>query len=271
MTKIWAVLMLALSTPVWAQDKDPPPSQSPIVFGVKIEGGYAPNYWSHLEIGNFPAEFRTVVVPNEATRYNNAGFTHVFKPGEDNLEVKDIGWLVPLQGGLTINFFERIELSAGGLITFNPKESNRMQLGCYCVGSTVTYVEMTAATAIFGAYVDGSIRIAGPVWLNAEASFYPMWRDIAVVQGYSEYGGDYQVLKKDFGAYRIPQIVLGGLKFCPGCRNESERYAFGFRAGYGQWETRINPQYAGMTHPEHKRIFLVQAFGEFVQILGKRK
>lgn len=221
-----------------------------VTLGLAFKGGYNPNFWHFSKFEGFPESLRKVKYPS--------GGSYTLDQGQ--IRMRD-GWLLPFGIGPKLNFNNRVEIGAGGVMAFNQSRSGRLQVGCYCVGSTVTYAEITTSPITFGEYGNASVRVKGPVWLTVEASSYSLWRNLNFRQGYSEYGGDDTLLKQSIGSHRIPLTLLGGFKMCVDCDQGSQIY-FGIRGGMGYWENKINPDFNSINYQSRSSSIMFEAFLE---------
>jgi hypothetical protein len=229
-----------------------------------VRGAYGPNPWRNTAFSNFPLSLRTVNYGN--VPYGGGG-TYVF--AQDQLKLHSGVIMIPLELGPTLNFKNRVELAAGGAITIENNKSNRMQIGCYCVGDTVTYIEFLSTPVRIGGFGETAVRLKGPTWFTAEASSFPIWSNITVRQAFSAYNSDDTLLKKHFGNYRIPITVLAGLKFCGDCSDEG-RAMFGFSAGFAYWQNHVDSEFPNVQYPHNQRHLIIQAFIEYNAIFARK-
>jgi hypothetical protein len=257
---------LALSAVlVQAQDdkeNDKPPTG--VTTGFMIKGAYGPNPWRNTAFSNLPLSFRTV--DYGSVPYGGGG-TYIFTQDQLKLHLGII--MLPLELGPTLNFGNRIEIAAGGAVTIDNNNSNRMQIGCYCVGSTVTYIEFLSTPVRVGGFGEVAVRLKGPAWFTAEASSSPFWSNITVRQAFSAYNSDDTLLKTHFASYRVPVTVLAGLKFCGDC-NRGGRSMFGFSAGFGYWQNRVDSEFVGVQYPQNQRHLIIQGFLEYNAIFARK-
>lgn len=254
-----AVFVLFSAQTCVGQSKKVPDQPQGVTFGVKIKGGYMPSFWRITQFTNIPENLRTV-------NYSD-GSSYTF----DQTQMKvHTGWLVPVNVGPSVSFENFLELSGGGSVAYNGNTSNNMQLGCYCVGSTVTYIEMRETPVMIGGFGDLSLRLKKKIWFTAEASSYPVWGNIRLRQGFSAYGGDQTILAENIGNYRVPLMLLGGLKFCGECDGEW-RGSFGFRAGVAFWQNHINQNIVGMGYPAFQQMLMIESFLDADSFFHKKK
>lgn len=257
---------LALSTAcAWAQNDnkndEPPPG---IAAGFMVKGAYGANPWRITAFDNLPLSLRTVNYGN--VPYGGGG-TYIF--AQDQLKLHSGVIMIPLELGPTLNFKNRVELAAGGAITIAGDQSNRMQIGCYCEGSTVTYAEFNATPVRIGGFGEAAVRIKGPAWFTAEASSFPIWSNIKLRQAFSAYNSDDTLLNKHFGNYRVPITVLAGLKFCIECNREG-RMMFGFSGGFAYWQNHVDSEFSDVRYPYNQRHLIVQGFIEYNAIFRRK-
>jgi hypothetical protein len=236
-----------------------------IVPGFMFKLGSAPNPWRTTLFSNLPESIRTVNYGN--VPYGGGG-SYTF--AQDQLKLHLGGEIFPIELGPTLNFRDHLEFAAGGIVTFERNRSNQMQIGCYCAGSTVTFITFNPTSVHIGAFGEASVRIKGPVWFMAEASSSPIWSNIFVRQAFSAYNSNDTLLKEHFGNFRIPLTVLAGLKFCVACYKEWHAMA-GVSVGYGYWQNHVDLKFPDVQYPHNQRHLLIQAFIEHSFFFGKKK
>lgn len=265
MTKLYqsvAISILLAALPVAkAQDNqdDQPGSPSGITFGVKLKGGYAPDPWRVTEFNNLPASVTTV-------NYGD-GDTYMFS--QTQLKLHPAEYMLPFEFGPTISLGNRFDLAAGGQAIVAGDVSNKMQIGCYCVGSTVTYIQFVTTPVRIGMFGDASMRIKGPVWFTVGASTSPIWSNISVRQAFSAYNQESTLLKEHFGNYRVPVTVSAGMKFCGDC-TKGGRGMYGFSVGIADWQNHVDAAFPGVEYPRYQHFLVVEFFLEGQTFFSKK-
>lgn len=249
---VFALLMIA--SPVQAQQDEEKKADhlEGISFGFKIKGGFEPNFWTKMSLGNFPDKLRTIDFgfgPSQISKFEQHGA---------DLRIGD---LIPIHLGLTLNFGNRVQLSGGGAITFNPIST--MECDTDPCGNFFDFFEVsTTSGAIIGGFSEASVRVGGPFWFTTEVSSYPIWNGINFRQGRHALDDLNPTLPdQSLGAHRIPLIALAGFRFCGACDKDS-RAGFGFLAGFAFMQNRMNPEFAGINYSPRQKMFVVEAFME---------
>ncbi|MGD0976898.1 MAG: hypothetical protein ABR875_01210 [Minisyncoccia bacterium] len=251
-----AVLLFCLLAPVaWAQNAQQNDKPHGVILGFKFKGGYAPNPWRITSYSNFPEVLRTVQYPS--------GYLSIY--AIDRIKLHSGMIMIPGEFGPTLNFGNRLELAAGGMIIFNGDHSNEVQYGCYCIGSTVTYFELKSSPVRLGAFGETSVRLGGRFWLTSEAyTSFPFWMNVSLRQGYSEYGGDETLLKKQVAYYRVPMTLLGGFKICVSdCDTKEGRGMLGFSGGLAFRRNYADANIVGLQYPSNQQLPIIQVFLEY--------
>lgn len=255
---ISAFILLFLALPfAWAQDSqknDQSPVEQPtgVAFGVALRLGYSSNPVGTTAFSSIPESLRTV----------NYGSGETYTFSQDQLNLHPGLMMIPIEFGPSIIFGNRFALAFGGLATVTDDTSNRMQIGCYCVGSTVTYIQLRTTPVRIGGFGEVSVRIKGRTWFTAEASSTPVWSNIVLRQGYSEYGGDKTLLQEQIANYRTPLTALAGLKFCIDCGKDAQAM-LGFSAGVAYWQNHVNSTFAGIQYPPSQQFLVFEGFIEY--------
>lgn len=231
-----------------------------VTLGIKSKIGWMQDFKHEALFSNLPANLRTV-------RYSPGDTYAYYFP--DNTMLYHYRGLLVFNIGPSLNFGDRVEMSFGGTTNLGSSRSNNQQIGCYCSGSTVTYLQIYKTNAGAGLYGDVSVRLKDVVWFTSEVSTYPTWGNITFRQGFSAYGGDDTLMKTNIGNYRTRLVLLSGIKFAGS--DKSMRGAFGFRGGIVMGENRLNSAAGGTVFPHIEKSIVLDIFIEGNFLAKKHK
>lgn len=241
-----ATLLLACSANGQVQSEKTTETQA-ASFGWKGKLGYSPMPWHRMSLSNIPESLRTVQEKNG----------YVNKPFDNNPLDWNPKLMLSLHVGPVLNFKNRLLISGGGAVSLHDEGNHQFQYGCYCVGSSVTYMHIMPGLVLPGVFGEASVRTKGSFWLAAEATYFPIWRNIDIRHGYSAYNQDETLKRISTGSFRVPFLGLAGVKICAACDDEFHGYIT-IMGGVSTWKMRMKPEFSGIQYPSKTKVYMIQ-------------